>query len=79
MTDRELLAEYASTDSDQAFAEIVKNHSGKVYGTCRRILGEPHAAEDATQAVFITLARPAACVATSYSGIGSSGRPSSAR
>ncbi len=56
MTDRELLAEYVSTGSDRAFAEIVKNHSGKVYGTCLRILGEPHAAEDATQAAFITLA-----------------------
>jgi RNA polymerase sigma factor (sigma-70 family) len=58
MTDRELLARYAS-GSAEAFTGIVERHTGKVYGTCRRILGDRHAAEDAAQAVFLVLARKA--------------------
>jgi RNA polymerase sigma factor (sigma-70 family) len=59
MTDRELLAEYAQSRSGSAFAALVDRHAGKVFGACCRILGDPHAAEDATQAVFLVLARKA--------------------
>lgn len=59
MDDRELLAEYASTGSQEAFADLVSRYSPMVYGACLRELGEAHAAEDAAQACFIVLARKA--------------------
>ncbi len=59
MTDRELLTSYAATGSQEAFGELVGRHADKVYSTCRRVLGDGHAAEDASQAVFLVLARKA--------------------
>ncbi len=59
MDDRQLLADYASTGSQEAFADLVSRYSPMVYGACLRELGEAHAAEDATQASFIVLARKA--------------------
>ena len=56
MTDRELLASYAADDSQEAFAEIVSRHAPMVYSACLRALGDAHAAEDASQAVFLVLA-----------------------
>jgi hypothetical protein len=38
-SDRELLADYAATGSDSAFAEIVSRHGRMVYRTCLRSLG----------------------------------------
>lgn len=54
-----LLRRYASTGSQDAFAQIVYQHAGWVYHTCRRALGDGHLAEDATQAVFLLLAHKA--------------------
>ena len=59
MTDHEILAQYASTGSEQAFAEIVRRYSATVHSACLRILGESNAAADATQATFMVLARKA--------------------
>src|SRR5262245_40099508 len=59
MTDRELLTSYATERSREAFAEIVRRYAGLVYSTCLRVLGDPHAAEDAAQAVFILLEKKA--------------------
>ena len=59
MTDRELLAEYARSGSERAFAEIVARHSAMVYSACLRVLGDPAAAEDAVQAAFLVLVRKA--------------------
>ena len=56
MTDRQLLAGFARGASEEAFAEIVRRHSAGVFSVCLRVLGNAHAAEDATQAVFIVLA-----------------------
>ncbi len=56
-TDQELLADYASGGSEAAFAELVSRHSRMVYRTCLRLLGNGHDAEEATQAVFLALAR----------------------
>ena len=47
MTDQELLADVARSGSPQAFAALVERHTQMVYGTCLRILKDPHAAEDA--------------------------------
>ncbi len=59
MTDRRLLAQYAYSRCEEAFAKLVERHAGMVYSTCLRMLGEPKAAEEATQAVFLILSRKA--------------------
>jgi RNA polymerase sigma factor (sigma-70 family) len=59
-TDRELLAHYAETGSETAFAELVRMRVGFVYGTALlRVGGDTHLAHDVTQQVFIALAREA--------------------
>lgn len=42
-------------DAD-AFRTLVQRHAGKVYATCKRIIGDATAAEDITQECFETLA-----------------------
>ena len=53
-SDRELLAEIASTRSQAAFQQLVERHAGMVIAVCRRMLDE-HDADDAAQAVFLVL------------------------
>ncbi len=60
MSDSELLLEYVAEKSEEAFSEIVRRHAARVYATCKRILRDPHSAEDAAQAAFIVLTRKAA-------------------
>lgn len=59
MNDADLLAEFVSHKSEDAFKELVRLHVGMVFSVCRRQLGDAHWAEDVTQAVFILLARKA--------------------
>jgi len=59
-TDGELLTAFAADGSQAAFTELVHRHGAMVHGLCWRVLGDPHEAEDVTQAVFLTLARKAA-------------------
>jgi RNA polymerase sigma factor (sigma-70 family) len=59
VTDAQLLEEFNGKGSEEAFRELVSRYSGLVYSACLRRLGNPHDAEDAAQAVFITLARKA--------------------
>lgn len=57
------LAEFARTRSADAFREVVAQHVDAVYAQCLRRLDDPAAAEDATQAVFVTLAQKAPTLA----------------
>jgi RNA polymerase sigma factor (sigma-70 family) len=59
LSDAELVLRYARGREENAFAEIARRHGPMVYATCRRLLGEGGAADDAAQAVFMLLARKA--------------------
>lgn len=58
--DQELLREYAANQSEEAFAELTRRHADWVYSAALRQTGSHMIAQDATQAVFIILARKAA-------------------
>jgi RNA polymerase sigma factor (sigma-70 family) len=57
--DAQLLSDYAARGSEDAFRALVERHSGFVYYTALRQLNNPALAEEATQVVFISLARKA--------------------
>ena len=57
--DFELLREYVENQSETAFRTLVERHVDMVYATALRQVGDVHLAEEATQAVFITLANKA--------------------
>ena len=59
-SDMTLLQEFASRNSEPAFAELVRRHINLVYSVARRFTGNDGDAKDVTQAVFLTLARKAA-------------------
>ncbi len=58
-TDAKLVAAYAATRDEDAFAELTRRHGVMVYRICMRMLSDSHEAEDASQAVFVVLARKA--------------------
>ena len=58
--DSTLLRQYAENNSDEAFAALVERHINLVYSVALRQVGNAHAAQEITQAVFIILAKKAA-------------------
>src|ERR1022692_1122087 len=61
--DHDLLARYARENSEAAFAALVERHVNLVYSVAWRGVGNAHAAEEITQAVFIILAQKAGSIA----------------
>ncbi len=57
--DFQLLREYVERGVEGAFRELVERHARMVHGVAWRVLGDHTAAEEATQATFILLARKA--------------------
>ena len=65
-SDGQLLDRFRTGDERSAeavFAELVRRHGPMVMRCCRDALSDAHAAEDASQAVFLVLARRAGSVA----------------
>ena len=58
-TDGEILAHFLQHRHEDSFAELVRRHGSMVLGLCRSMLGSSADAEDAAQAVFLTLAQRA--------------------
>jgi RNA polymerase sigma factor (sigma-70 family) len=59
LDDHELLAEYTRSESEAAFAALVARYVNLVHSAALRFTGNPHHAEEITQAVFVILARKA--------------------
>src|SRR5215469_976712 len=58
--DQALIREYADSNSEPAFAELVDQHIHLVHYVAFRYVGNAADAQDVTQAVFVILARKAA-------------------
>jgi RNA polymerase sigma factor (sigma-70 family) len=61
-SDALLLDRFVEQWDEAAFRDLVRRHGPMVLGVCRRILRDPHAAEDAFQATFLLLVRKAGSV-----------------
>src|SRR3954469_13036638 len=72
MDDWQCLSQFVHEGSQSAFREVVARHVDLVYATCRRVLParDAHLAEDATQAVFVILAKKARTIRRNMSLVG---------
>jgi len=66
--DIDLLRQFLLSQSDDAFAALVRRHGPMVLGTCRRVLRHTQDAEDACQATFLILARKARTIRSDVIG-----------
>jgi RNA polymerase sigma factor (sigma-70 family) len=62
ISDGQLLRHFAERHDESAFEALLARHGPMVWGLCRRLLPDQHAAEDAFQATFFALARKAGSV-----------------
>jgi RNA polymerase sigma factor (sigma-70 family) len=62
VTDGDLLARFAATRDEDAFATLLDRHGPMVAGVCRRLLGHDQDTEDVVQAAFLVLARKAGSI-----------------
>src|SRR6478609_7888495 len=58
-TDESLLAHHLDTHDPSSFHTLVQRHAPWIHAAALRQLRDPHAADDATQAVFILLVQQA--------------------
>jgi RNA polymerase sigma factor (sigma-70 family) len=63
VTDAQLLERFATHGDETAFELLLRRHAGMVWQVCRRVLRDPHHAEDAFQATFLILVRKAGSIA----------------
>lgn len=68
VADHLLLNRYSCSRAPEPFLELVRRHTGLVYGTCLRITTNVHDAEELTQECFFDLARQAGDIRTSLVG-----------
>jgi len=58
-SDTELIDRFITWRDHDAFAVLVRRHGPMVFGVCRRVLRDPHEAEEAFQVTFLVLVRKA--------------------
>src|SRR4051812_45976040 len=68
LSDTQLLERFVSSHDEAAFELLLWRHGPTVLGVCRRLLSDPHDAEDAFQATFLVLARKAGSIARREAG-----------
>ena len=61
-SDADLLKRYVHERDETAFETLVRRHGPMVLGVCRRLLHNPHDAEDAFQVTFLVLVRKASAL-----------------
>jgi RNA polymerase sigma factor (sigma-70 family) len=62
IADSDLLRRYVHERDESAFETLLRRHGPMVLGVCRRLLHNPHDAEDAFQVTFLVLVRKASAL-----------------